>query len=253
MCRFARPATVTNPHWHFKVVAHRHNGIYCPPSGAAAAPAGQGNRLRRCLFSVPPLSRSCALVHSPHTAIASLPVSAAAVTVVACLPFRLGVGSLLAACYSPGPSRPLLRVGSLRTPRVRTDTVASLSPNARRLRLASLWLASRRLSRSYSAPARETGFGTQFGTWNDHWHMTLRTRSYPGLCSVRVRVIRISDEASRCQMDRVPNSPWHDWPGAEVTGPKKPARCAHWHRDWHPPASPPRRSQQFEARSSKLR
>ena len=29
-----------------------------------------------------------------------------------------------------------------------------LSPNARRLRLASLWLASRRLSRSYSAPER---------------------------------------------------------------------------------------------------
>ena len=49
-----------------------------------------------------------------------------------------------------GVSCPLLG----RTPRVRTDTVAPLSPNARRLRLASLWLASRRLSRSYSAPER---------------------------------------------------------------------------------------------------
>ena len=145
LCRgHVSPHSYVRRIWHVSLRStrhqppHRHNGIYCPPSGgSAAADTGFAG-----VFSVSRLFRGpvhlCSqILLTPRL----LPCPSAR-----CLPsVRFAASSLLL-----GVSCPLLG----RTPRVRTDTVAPLSPNARRLRLASLWLASRRLSRSYSAPER---------------------------------------------------------------------------------------------------
>ena len=145
LCRgHVSPHSYVRRIWHVSLRStchqppHRHNGIYCPPSGgSAAADTGFAG-----VFSVSRLFRGpvhlCSqILLTPRL----LPCPSAR-----CLPsVQFAASSLLL-----GVSCPLLG----RTPRVRTDTVAPLSPNARRLRLASLWLASSRLSRSYSAPER---------------------------------------------------------------------------------------------------
>ena len=147
LCRgHVSPHSYVRRIWHVSLRStrhqppHRHNGIYCPPSGgSAAADTGFAG-----VFSVSRLFRGpvhlCSqILLTPRL----LPCPSAR-----CLPaFRSVRCQQLAA-------RRLLSSPRQDASRPDRHRRSPLSPNARRLRLASLWLASRRLSRSYSAPER---------------------------------------------------------------------------------------------------